>query len=203
MTGCDRQGGSLVLTTDRQTRVYAERVVLALGYEVPPSLRHDLVKLVSTYAVITEPLDEFPGWEDRCLIWETARPYRYARSTVDGRVILGGEDEPFRDPARRDRLLPEKGRNLAKHLHALFPDLEAEPAFVWTGTFGETEDGLPYVGEHPRLPGVLFALGYGGNGITFGAIAANLIRDCCQGRPNPDLELFRLDRESAGSLLRA
>ena len=33
--------------------------------------------LSSTWAIASEPVDAFAGWEDRCLIWETARPSSY------------------------------------------------------------------------------------------------------------------------------
>jgi glycine/D-amino acid oxidase-like deaminating enzyme len=194
VTRCKRRGKVLLLHTDRGAVVRSERVVFAQGYEIPRPLRRDLVRLHSTYAIISEPLDSFPGWEDRCLIWKTARPYRYVRSTSDGRVIFGGEDEPFRDAARRDRRLTAKAARLARGLARLLPSLEAEPAFGWTGTFGESPDGLPYIGELSGFPGGLFALGYGGNGITFGVVASDLIRDQCLGRPNPDLGIFRLER---------
>ena len=38
------------------------------------------------------------------------------------------------------------------------------------------------------------ALGYGGNGITFSLIAANLIRDGILGRKNSDEEVFGFGR---------
>jgi len=40
----------------------------------------------------------------------------------------------------------------------------------------------------------LFALGYGGNAITFSLIAAEIIRGCLVNRPNPDLPIFSFDR---------
>jgi glycine/D-amino acid oxidase-like deaminating enzyme len=66
--------------------------------------------------------------------------------------------------------------------------------WIWGGTFGETRDGLPYIGTVPQFPHAYFALGYGGNGITFGYIAAELLVDLFSGRRNPDLEIFRFDR---------
>jgi glycine/D-amino acid oxidase-like deaminating enzyme len=64
----------------------------------------------------------------------------------------------------------------------------------WGGTFGETKDGLPYIGTVPQFPHGYFALGYGGNGITFSYLAAGLLLDLFLQRPNPDLEIFRFDR---------
>jgi glycine/D-amino acid oxidase-like deaminating enzyme len=95
----------------------------------------------------------------------------------------------------RDALLPEKTVKLEAALHRMFPQIECELACAWTGTFGETEDSLACIGETSGQPGVHFALGYGGNGITYSAIAAQIIRDACLGEQNPQAHLFRLDRE--------
>jgi glycine/D-amino acid oxidase-like deaminating enzyme len=76
----------------------------------------------------------------------------------------------------------------------LFPDLQLEVAYAWAGTFGETKDGLAYIGVHPRFPHACLALGYGGNGITFSLIAAEIIRDYFLGRKNRDAHLFRFGR---------
>jgi glycine/D-amino acid oxidase-like deaminating enzyme len=150
--------------------------------------------LVSTYAVVSEPLAIESGWHEQCLIWESARPYVYLRTTEDGRAIIGGEDEEFRDPVRRDRLIRSKAQCLRKKFHAFFPHLPFEIAFSWAGTFGETKDGLAYIGSTPDLPHAYFALGYGGNGITYSLIAAEVIRDALLGQKNTDAALFRFDR---------
>jgi glycine/D-amino acid oxidase-like deaminating enzyme len=72
--------------------------------------------------------------------------------------------------------------------------IQIAPECAWAGVFGETKDGLPYIGPHQQFPLGLFALGYGGNGITFSLIAAEIIRDALLGRSNPDAQLFGFDR---------
>ena len=198
VTAYEQRPGGVRLGTSRGHPVEADRVVLALGYEIPPMLRADLVALTSTYAMVTEPVASFRGWEGQEMVWEAVRPYTYLRTTSDGRILVGGEDVPFLDPQRRDRLLRSKAKRLSHRLRRMLPEIAAEPAFAWTGTFGETRDGLPYVGESPEFPHGLFALGYGGNGITFGYIAAEILRDLCLGKPNDDAWLYRLDRTSGG-----
>jgi glycine/D-amino acid oxidase-like deaminating enzyme len=47
---------------------------------------------------------------------------------------------------------------------------------------------------HKDFPGAWFALGYGGNGITFAVIAAEIIADGLCGRPSPDGFPYRFDR---------
>lgn len=184
----------VVLHTHRGAEVRARRLVIAAGYEAGSFLRQRSISLHSTFALISEPVPAFPGWPGRRLIWETARPYFYLRTTADNRIIVGGGDEPFTDPARRDRLLPEKVRFLRRRFHRYFPQIRLETAYAWAGTFAETEDGLPFIGPHPSFPRTYFALGYGGNGITFSVVAAGLMRDFCAGKSNADAALFRFGR---------
>jgi hypothetical protein len=74
-----------------------------------------VVRLVSTFAFATAPFTSFDGWgEDRCLIWETARPYFYARATEDGRAVVGGADFPFATAHKRDRSIERQTAKLEK-----------------------------------------------------------------------------------------
>jgi glycine/D-amino acid oxidase-like deaminating enzyme len=192
----DAGNAGVTLVTDNGIEVTARYLVFATGYETEEYLSHKVAKLASTYAIASEPVSAFDGWgEDRCIIWEHADPYLYLRTTVDNRIIVGGEDEPFRNPVIRDRLIPRKRDRLVKRAREMFPEIVLEPAFAWTGTFGETKDGLAYIGEHRDWPSCHFALGYGGNGITFAMIAAEIIRDAVLGRINSNADLFRFDRD--------
>lgn len=187
------EGGGLAVSTARGATTCGW-VVYAMGYEMPAELRAGMVALHTTYALVTEPLDHLGPWKGECIVWETARPYSYMRATDDKRVMIGGADMPFKDEAWRERFMPSRTRRLERKLATWLPGIETRTAFTWAGTFGETRDGLPYIGALSSCPRALYALGYGANGITFGALAGRLVRDVCLGRANPDLELFRLDR---------
>ena len=190
----DAQG--VLLRTTRGPTVRAKRVVVAMGYETETLFdTAGLVDLRSSYAIASEPLpQEVPGWWQRCLLWETARPYFYLRGDCDGRAIIGGEDSPFRNPAARDRLVHRKARRLEKRFRSMFPEVPLESAFAWAGTFGETEDGLAYIGSYRKHPLCYFALGFGGNGIVYSVIAAEVIRTALKGQDHPWAAPFRFDR---------
>ena len=186
--------GVRLVTADKCT-VRARQLVFASGYETRDFLRENVARLASTYAFASEPIGAIEGWgEEQCIMWEHSRPYLYLRTTTDGRILVGGEDENFRDPARRDRLLPKKTETLLSRFRELFPHIDLDVAFSWAGTFGETKDGLAYIGPHGDWPSCYFALGYGGNGITYGIIAAEVIRDMLCGRANENADLFRFGR---------
>jgi len=191
----DQQATGVHLRTGDGCTIQARKIVFATGYESQQYLQQKVAKLISTYALVSEPVDPAALAAVPCLIWESARPYFYLRTTTDGRLMMGGEDEDFRDPDRRDRLLGRKAEKLQKKFHKLFPHIDdLQVAFVWAGTFGETKDGLAYIGATPEFPNAYFALGYGGNGIVYSLIAAEIIRDAFLGQPNPQHELFSFDR---------
>ena len=76
----------------------------------------------------------------------------------------------------------------------MFPLIPFRAEFSWAGVFGSTKDGLPYIGQYKRLANSFFALGFGGNGITFSQMAGEIIASLIKGKRNKDVELFSFDR---------
>jgi glycine/D-amino acid oxidase-like deaminating enzyme len=185
-----------VLTTDDDFHIRAGHVVFATGYETQQFLKQKRVRLASSFAIASSAGTKFSKGREWPVIWESARPYLYVRSTVDGRIVAGGEDVDFVDEAKRDELLASKTKTLEKKIRKMFPHFSWKLASAWTGTFAESQDGLPYIGPHKDFPGAQFALGYGGNGITFATIASAIIPDLISGTKNSDSRLFRFDRKS-------
>lgn len=186
---------SVKLTTKDGNSVNAKKVVNATGYEITEFIEKKIVKLNSTYALASEHIQSpNPVWKDGTLLWNTADPYLYMRLTHDNRIILGGRDEEFYNPQKRDKLIKNKTKQLIKDFAKLFPQIEMIPEFSWTGTFGSTKDALPYIGTYSKTPNTYYALGFGGNGITFSLIAAEIIRDMILKKHNKDALLFAFDR---------
>ncbi len=172
-----------------------KKLVYATGYEVVEFIDKKIVQLLSTYAVVSDQYVKPKFWKDNVLIWNTADPYLYLRTTADNRILIGGRDEAFYSPKKRDALIARKTKQLIADFDKLFPELGFKPEFSWTGTFGATKDGLPYIGQYKPLPNSYFALGFGGNGITFSWAAAVIIRDLILKKPNPDAQIFSFDRD--------
>ena len=188
----DRTG--VRLRTANGSTLRGKHLIYATGYASQDLLPEKVVDMHSTYALVTEAGTLTEPWPEAALIWETAQPYLYMRTAPQGRIIVGGRDEPFRSPALRDALLQRKTKGLLRDLSKLLPDIPLRSEFAWCGTFGTTKDGLPYIDRHPRRRSSWFALGMGGNGITFSVLAAQIIRDGILGVPNPHMDLFRFDR---------
>ncbi len=187
-------GSGIELRTANGHHLRARDLVYATGYESRDLLPRDVILLHSTYALVSEANTAVQPWPDKALIWETASPYLYMRTAPQGRIIIGGRDESFRSPQLRDALLAKKTKALEKDFQERFPDTPFRHEYAWCGTFGSTKDGLPYIDQGPRDKHSYYALGMGGNGITFSVIAAEIIRDRILGRPNQDSSIFRFDR---------
>ena len=189
----------VALQTSEGHVVHASHLVLAAGYANQHWLKKKVAQNRSSYAFITDPIEgDALGALGTTMVWESARPYLYLRSTGDGRLLVGGEDDNVDIPARRDIRVDKKAGVLCKKVRKLFPDLPLLPAFAWAGTFAETEDGLPFFGLHPQHgPRVHFAMAYGGNGIIYSMFGVGLLWVLIEKRKHPLAELFsfrRLDR---------
>jgi glycine/D-amino acid oxidase-like deaminating enzyme len=183
------------VTCENGSRLDAAYIVNASGYEVIHFIGKKMVDFDCTYAIVTEHQSEHePLWKDRALLWNTDDPYLYLRLTTDNRILAGGRDEPFSTKITRQLYLEKKARLLEKDVQKILPRLDFKTEFAWSGTFGKTKDSLPYIGAMPPNQNILYALGFGGNGITFGQVAAEIIRDKITGKENPDAALFSFNR---------
>lgn len=190
----DYKSKGVTLTTEYGNTIKAKTVIYCNGYESTELIKDNFVKLLSTYAIVGECQDKEPKHIANTLFWNTAEPYIYMRTTADHRILIGGEDEDFVDDEKRDSLICDKQRILQKKINRLLPDTNFRADFAWAGTFGETKDGLPYIGPHPDFPSCYFVLGFGGNGITFSAIGAEVISKMLKKEKHPLTEYYRFRR---------
>lgn len=194
VTGIRHTRNGVIATTSEGYHIKAKYLVIATGYEASQYIKEPLIELRSTYAVVSESVAGENCWYNDCLIWETKDPYLYMRPTMDKRLLIGGRDEEFYNPSRRDKLIHQKAAALKRDFEKKFPHIPFIPEFKWTGTFITTADGLPFIGNYPAMPRTFFALGFGGNGITFSQIAAKMLADIIQGKKEKVHSMFAFGR---------
>ena len=161
--------------------VRARTIVVATGYATPEF--RGLVgrfKVKDTFVVATgrvpPRLRKAP-----VMAWDTSRPYHYLRWTDDGRLLVGGDDIVHRSTKHASKRIASARVRLREYLAQVHPDLaDVKVEYSWEGLFAETPDGLPYIGAHSRYPRHLFALGYGGNGMTASFLAGQTLVDLYQ-----------------------
>src|SRR4051812_25881998 len=190
--GIESTRSGVKLSTSEGYKIEAKRVIVAAGYESSRYIPKDLFRLRSTYTITTKPVERWAAEE--FVLWETARPYLYLRLTSDGRILAGGEDEDFEDADRRDELIGVKAKRIEKRLRELIPQRSFKTERAWAGTFGESKDGLPFIGTKRGEPNLFYALCYGANGTNFAMMAANMALDWIRQKRNRDGSIFSLYR---------
>lgn len=174
--------------------VRAKKLIFCTGFESTQMLKESIADLFYTYACISEQDCVFPEPLQKMLVWDTANPYLYMRSTPDRRLLIGGEDSSNNIPFFQQKIKERKSAKLMAKLKKLLPDVAFTEDFSWGGTFGSTKDGLPYIGKSPEHEHALFVLGFGGNGITFSIQAMEIIPALLKGETHPLAALYRFGR---------
>jgi len=93
-------------------------------------------------------------------------------------------------PRLRDALIGEKTAAIQRKLRALLPQIDTEADFAWTGSFGVSDTSMPSIGLIPGKSRSYAVRAFGGNGIVFSMIAAEVLRGFLRGPPDPDADLF-------------
>lgn len=137
--------------TDENYIMKAKKIIYCNGYESAELIKENFVKLNSTYAIVSEIDEKNLNKFQKTLFWNTDEPYLYIRTPDDHRLLVGGGDVDFKDDEKRDSLLCKKRYEIEKTLKKFLPNYQFCSEFVWAGTFGETKDGLPYIGTHPKF----------------------------------------------------
>ena len=180
--------------------IEARSVILATGYVMPDIVRSTVHKVSSSWAIATMPQPQ-NIWKDGALIWEDSKDYLYARTTLAGRIIIGGEDSDGDGRARGARW-PDPGEVApagAETRGALAGRQYSTSNSAGPAPSTPPATDLPLIGPVPGAKGVYAAYGYGGNGITFSFLAAQLIGDLIAGESSPLLRDFAIDRDGMAS----
>lgn len=186
--------GYNLITVDSGYQIKAKKIIYCIGYESKNLIKEKFVDLKSTYAIVSEIDKKKFRNITNTLVWNTDKPYIYMRTTDDGRVLIGGGDEDFYDAKKRDAILDKKEKEILRNLQKIKPDYHFYTDFVWAGTFGETKDGLPYIGEHENFKNSYFVLGFGGNGITFSVTGMEMASLFMKGKKHPLSRYFKFGR---------
>jgi glycine/D-amino acid oxidase-like deaminating enzyme len=137
--------------------VEAERVIVATGYATsrfrPLAGRF---RMYRTYVLATEPIGPRLRRDlglSHVMVWDTERPYHYARWTPDHRLLLGGGDRLVRPGQRRGQQFAVATGELRAFFEERFPALaQVETELAWEGLFAMTPDSLPYIGPIVAIP---------------------------------------------------
>lgn len=194
----DKIDSELLAVTANGHRVRCSWIVIATHNRVVglPSMRERFLQTrLTPYLSYTIGGSAPTGSVADALFWDTIDPYHYMRIQPAGQtdfVIYGGEDH--RADAIEDAA--QHYDQLEQELTSLVPGMSV--SHRWAGHVIESSDGLPLIGE--LAPRQFAALGFSGNGITFGTLAGLMACDAVAGVNTPWRTLFDLDRQVATQL---
>jgi glycine/D-amino acid oxidase-like deaminating enzyme len=180
----------VTLLTDTGLAVRAKHVVFCCGYEFPKGVPTSGASVVSTWAMASKPARRRPDWLADTLVWEASDPYLYLRMDREGRIIAGGEDEADATAHEDSKKLERKSAILTAKLRRLLPDVDFTIDYIWAGAFGSSATGLPSIGPVEGMDHTWAVMGFGGNGITYSAIAAEIVSTEVRGKQDPDSDLY-------------
>lgn len=184
------------LMTDKGYIIESDYIVIATSTEAQPFLPRPVTQTLTTYALVSHPVDPRWLWPRRSIIRETTAPHLHIRTTRHNRILLSITEPAPGHPYPGCTLPPGKIHQLEKKFLHLFPHFTFTAEMAWSTTTITTPDGLPYIGTWPGRDRMYFALGHGRNGITHSLIAAQLIGKSLCNQTDPRASLYGFARRS-------
>ncbi len=174
---------------------FAKNIVYTTGYETTPVGKRVGADINRSYVMVSNVVKDLSDWHEQALIWETQRPYLYARTCKEGRIIVGGLDEDKPEAPQSEELIMKRAENLLKQIKELFPQYDLSIDYAYAASFGESIDNLPFIGQHPTKDKHYYLLGYGGNGTVYSMLGSHILRDLLTGQKNDDAEIVQLEKK--------
>ena len=192
VTGFETRGGVHQLKTPGGT-VRARAVGFATGgytsNQLHPSLRAKIMPILSN-SIVTRPLTpaeiEATRFRTHEVITDTRTLRFYYRLLPDNRVQIGSRSAI----TGADASNPKHLDLLIGGLHRKFPALKGIAIdYSWWGWVDVSHDMMPRITQPDPAQSVFYALGYGGNGVSFSAHAGKRLALRIAGRSDPAFEL--------------
>lgn len=182
--------------------VRAKRVAVATaGYAqraLHPKVKDRLMPIMSN-SIVTRVLTE--AELDKVQIRTTSpltdtRTLRhYYRRLPDNRLQIGSRAAI----TGRDAANPKHLASLRAGMERKFPALTGiELDYSWWGWVDVSHDMMPRITGLPDLPGAYYAMGYGGNGVMYSAMAGRRMAQLVAGEAVPELPIFNSELPHEG-----
>lgn len=176
-----------IVTADASVR--ARTVIVATGRATPefrPLQRH--FKTREVYAALSSPMTAAMRKQvgDRAVTaCDLTGAGRRVIWTSDGRMLVVGADRDEPPARQRDAVLHQRTGQLMYEALMMYPSISGLTVdYGWGTTYGDTADGLMYVGAHRNYPRHLFALGGPGDSATGAFLSARILLRALQDAPD-------------------
>ena len=189
-------GGEVTLATAQGKRIRANHVVVATHSPINDLASiHTKQAAYRTYAIAFES-----SQPEATLAWDMEDPYHYVRCGTDAEterpvLIVGGADHRVGQDEDANKNFPR----LEMWARERFP-AAGEIVCQWSGQVFEPSDGLAFIGKDPTQDNVYILSGFSGNGMTYSALAAELIADLIGRGSHPFADLYDPKRKPSSAV---
>ena len=190
-----KAGRKSVAIETADASIHAGTIVVTTGIataEFKPLRRH--FKRRESYMVMTAPV---PAAMRKLILpvgttlRDARTPHHRLRWTADSRLLVSGADQDETAVRTRDSVLVQRTGQLMYELLMMYPAISGlQPQHGWHLPYGETADGLMYIGPHRNYPHHLFALGSGGDSISGAFVSARILTRAVRGQADKADEVF-------------
>lgn len=199
--GWDYRGGVHHLRTPGGT-VRAKKVAVATAGYAPRGLHarlRDRLLPIMSNSIVTRVLTDAElaevGAQVLSPLTDTRTLRHYYRMLPDNRVQIGSRAAI----TGRDAANPAHLAGLREGLARKFPALRGiDLDFSWWGWVDVSHDMMPRITGLKDLPGAFYALGYGGNGVMYSAMAGRRMAQLVAGQKLPELPIFGTELKHEG-----
>ncbi len=173
--------------------VRARKVCVATSAYIPRNLHRktkDRLMPVLSNSVVTRVLtdDELAacGIKVTCPLTDTRVLRHYFRLLPDNRIQIGSRSSITGSDADNPKHLAALCEGLARK----FPVLrDVKLDYSWWGWVDVSHDMMPRITQPDLQEQMFYAMGYGGNGVMYSAMAGKRMADLAMGVPTPDLPI--------------
>jgi glycine/D-amino acid oxidase-like deaminating enzyme/nitrite reductase/ring-hydroxylating ferredoxin subunit len=186
---------SICQVKTQQGIVSAPHVILATHSPIAFSFLQIELEAYRTYLLAMKFTGEEPPANfENAIFWDTEDPYHYFRHVKNDKglfLIVGAEDHITGQEDDTESCF----KALEEYAKTHFPVGDVE--YHWSSQYYNSLDGLPYIGklnDATNSANIYVATGYGGDGLTFGTVAGQLLTDLIIGNPNECAEIYKPSR---------
>lgn len=192
-----KENGKVKVVTNFEIPIECEKIVCSTGYNTSLFTQKQLCNKFVSYSIVTNKLSNFK-WHKKTLLQDCLDPYHYIRMLPDNRIIIGGEDTPFKNNTIDEKLAEQKYLKLFDFLLQLFPSLSEQVKidYKFCGAFSSTKNNLGIVGKDDEKDFLFYNLGYGANGIVNSFVGADIIIKQLKNIATPYQYLFDVNRKN-------
>lgn len=185
---------SVTIETVYGYKVKGKIAIVATGYNTALFTKRSFGTKTTTFNIATKSMNNIEDIYKNVIFRDNKDPYNYFRTTIDNRIIIGGEDINFIPDIFNEDLCNKSYDKLEKHLNNLFKGLDIEVEYRYCGAFASTQDNLGFIGKDPKHNKLWYCLGYGANGILFAILGGKMLSKLYLGQEDQDMGLFKVDR---------